>query len=364
MTIPMRPYTPALAPFAAASIGVTFLGGLAYAPEEGAQDTQYWSVTHTLELQEIDASLSNDDPINVPEIEMRTTRSRTLALEQKHVAASDGLPDRLRRSFVEVDDSLEGVFNIPSDSVAETLDAAVEIDLEDRTVQFVRTDDGWKKTFVDEDGEETSGPADALEELRPDANLGGLLSELDDPAEGATWTADASALIALIAPAGGLGESVEVSSVGERGMEPVMAGLDPLLGMDLHHLVAGAADGSLSGEIECKVASLSGDEAVIEINVDVTANRDASERVKGWLEGFDGPMSVEVSSAAAELTAAGGGKVTWSVATGLPTSVDLELDLTYRIEREATLTMPDDGEVVLTTIFDLAGTLKSEMSAE
>jgi hypothetical protein len=356
-----------LTPVAAlAALGLGQLGGLSYAPEAGAVDTQYWTVTHTLELQELDVTLSTDDPVGVPEIEMTTTHTRTLALEQLHGAAAEGVPMKLRRTFADVEEGLDGEFTIAEESVSERLDASIEIDLQDLSVRFERADaDGeWERSFVDEDGEKTDGPEDALAGLTPDADLGGLLKNLKEPEDGATWTADASTLVALVAPGGDLGASVEVTSAGERGMEPALAGLDPLLGMDLHHLLAGDSQGSLAGEIECKVVSFDDAQAVIAIEVDVTATRDVTDRVSAWIEGLDESMPVEVASANANLTATGEGVVTWDLATGLPVAVELELELTYHIERVANLEIPGEGEVVLTSEFDLAGTLESKMTAE
>ncbi len=342
------------------------LGGMSYSPDAGATDTQYWSVTHSLELQDISVELSSDDPVNVPEISMASTRARTIVMDQLHGRAANGEPALLRRTFVEVEDDLEGHLTIESDDYDEALDATFEGDLADRSVRFELVEEGgeWERTFVDEDGEETDGPKEALEYLAPDAHLAGLLKEMGEAKKGASWQADAAVLVAFVAPGGKLHLSVDAPSAADRGEQPVLAGLDPLLGMDLWELLAGDSDGELTGGIDCQLTSMEEDRAVIEIKVDVSASRDVSAKLEEWITGLETPFGIEVSSGTATLDATGEGEVTWNLKTGLPVAVELELELAYRLDRTADLEMPDGSEAVLTSAYDLAGSLEASMSAE
>ena len=351
--------------FAVPLCGFLVAGGPSYAPEADATDTQYWEVAHTMSFDEITVELESREEVGIPEIEMEATRSRTVTMDQVHEAAKDGAPTSLRRSFVELEDSLEGRFVIEEEGVAETLDADVEGALADQSVRLSWSDDdeAWSMEFVDEDGEPAEGSADDLAGLVADAHLGGLLANLEEPSEGASWTADAAVLAALVCPGGKMHTGINVSSAGERGIEPAIAGLDPLLGMELWELLGGEA-AELEGGIECKVSSLSSDTMVTALAVDVTSTCDVGEKLAGWLENLDMPMEVDVSRGEAVLQAEGQGSVTWDLKTGLPVKLELELQLAYTMEREATLTIPGEEEDVITSVVTLSGTLNSKMSAE
>jgi hypothetical protein len=339
--------------------------GPGYQPEAGASDTQYWEVTHTFSLDGLSVELSNGDDVEVPEIEMDATRTRTVTMEQIHEASGEGAPTSLRRSFVDLDDAIEGSIVIEGDDVSEVLDAEVEGDLADRSVRLAKSDDDgeWSRAFVDEEGEETEGPAEALKHLVADSHLGGLMLGPEEASEGASWTADPEVLAALVAPGGKTHTGVTASSAGERGMEPALAGLDPLLGMDLWELLGGPA-ADLDGEIGCKVVSSTTEALMVEFNVEVTSTCDVSEKLTGWIESVELPFPVEVTSGEAILEAEGKGTVTWDLQTNLPVKLELDLELAYQLNREATIEIPGQDEAVLSSNFELVGTLSSAMSAE
>ncbi len=360
---PVRPSASAILALPLCALAVS--GGPGYAPEPDAADTQYWEVTHTLSLDDITVELSNDDDVEVPEIEMEATRTRTVTMEQVHETAAMGAPTSLRRTFVDLDDGIEGSFLIEEEDISETLEAEVEGDLADRSIRlrYSEEEEDWARSFVDEDGEEADGPVEALEGLAADAHLGGLLAGLEDSSEGASWTADPAALVALVSPGGKTYSGVAVSSAAERGMEPALAGLDPLLGMELWELLGGPA-AELEGEIECQVKSVTDQAMVVSFNVDVTSTCDVAEKHASWVENLDMPIGVEVTSAEATLHSQGEGSVTWDLKTNLPVKVELELELGYKLMREAALAIPGEEEAVLSTEINLVGKLQSTMSVE
>ena len=368
MNLASRPSSHRLSTYALLAMplyGLTLAGGPSYAPEAGASDTQYWEVTHTLSFVEVAVELASGEEVQIPEIEMETTRARSLTMDQVHEAAKDGRPTSLRRTFVELEDDMEGRFVIEEESVAEALDAEVEGALADQSVRLSWSDENeeWSVIFVDADGGPTDGPTSDLEGLIADAHLGGLLTDLEEPSEGARWTADAAVLAALVCPGGKTHTGVNVNSAAERGAEPALAGLDPLLGMELWELFGDEA-AKLEGGIECKVASMSGDAMVMALDVDVTSTCDVSEKLAEWVESAELPFTGEVIEGEATLQAEGEGSVTWDLKTGLPAKVELELELSYTMEREASFAIPGQGEDEISTKVELAGTLRSTMSAE
>ncbi len=345
--------------------GFMVSGGPSYAPEPEASDTQSWEVTHSMSLAEITVELASGNDVPSPEIEMKATRSRTVTMDQVHESAQDGAPTSLRRSFVGLEDSLEGSFSIKEDDLAETLDAKVESLLTDQSVRLTWSDEDeeWSAVFVDEDGEAAEGSPDDLAGLVADAHLGGLLANLEEPREKATWTADATVLAALVCPGGKLHAEVNVSSSGERGMEPALVGLDPLLGMELWDLLGDEA-AEFDGGIDCQVLAMSSDVMSMGLKVDVTSTSDVSEKLARWIKDAGMPWPVDVSRGEAVLQAEGQGSVTWNLKTGLPVKVDLELELAYTLQREAAFSIPGQEDDVITTEVNLIGTLSSTMTAE
>ena len=343
------------------------LSDLAYSPEAGATDSQYWEVSHTLEVQEVEASLSDDSDVQVPELEMRTSRTRALTLDQVHEASAKGAPTSLRRTFVEVEEGLTGTFQIPSDGLDELVDAAIDSPLEDLGVRLAwdPSKAEWTRTFVDEDGEEADGEADLLVGLQADAHLGGILTALGDVKVGERFDAGPRTLLALVVPGGDLGAPIECSPAGDRGMEPIMAGLDPLLGMDLYDILAGEAEGGLEGEIGCRVLEVTeGKSAKIELTVDVTATRDVADRVAPWTDSMPEGTSATVVKADATMGFTGEGTLLWNLESGLPAKLELNLELSYGLEREAEIEIPGSEVLVLSTSFQFGGELTSKMTAE
>ncbi|MEM1448032.1 MAG: hypothetical protein AAGI22_02920 [Planctomycetota bacterium] len=342
---------------------------LQYAPESGARDEQSWSVRHSLALVELSLETGDGEPANAPEMTMKATRSRSLTIAQVHDEAADGAPVVLTRTYGEVEESIDASFMIPNDGLDETLDASIDAPLDDVTVRFRwdEDEDDWSRSLVDESGEETEGQEDAIARLAVDAHLAGLLDELEEAEEGASWEAEPQAIAALVLPGGGLGGALDASPSDDRPFESHAAGVDPLLGMDLHLLLLGESEGEVSGDLRCTLKELPKDDAgnaTIGIEVDLTATRDITEHVLPWLDALTDDVAVDLSSASATLRMQGAGEVEWNVATGLPTSVSLDLTLAYTLEREAELVTPGGDEIVILTTVELEGDLSSEMSTD
>ncbi|MEM9380283.1 MAG: hypothetical protein AAGB93_10080 [Planctomycetota bacterium] len=346
-------------------------GALQYAPSSGATDEQTWTVQHTLSLSEVVLDVGDEEEGGAPEMTMEASRTRSLTIAQVHDEARGGAPIVLTRAFRDVEESIEATFVIPNDDLDETLEASIEAPLDGARVRFRREDGAteWSRAVVDEDGDEVADDEgdELLTGLTVDAHLAGLLAGLEEPAAGASWEAEPTSVVPLVLPGGHLGAEIEAIPADDRPYQACAAGVDPLLGMDLHHLLLGESDGALEGEVLCAIqewpAEGSG-RATISIEVRVEATRDVLERMEPWLDSIDEPVSIRAKSATATLRMEGSGEIVWDLDASLPTAVSLELSLAYTLQREADLVTPGGQELDLHTVVELDGELTSAMSTD
>jgi hypothetical protein len=290
------------------------LDGPRFAPAEGSSVRKRYTERTSLSLDSAEMRLGNQ-VIRPPALEFDVKVARELAVVDTYAALGKERPARLSRVFERIAGALE-VSSQEEGRGREVAQAAYRSPLTGLEVVF--TWDEEQETYGVAFGQKVEdGDAELLEGLLEDADLRALLPE-GDAKEGDEWALDPAALGALLSPCG------DLRWVPVPGNAP-----DPGALVIGHFYGVGEIGAGLAGEAKARLLSLASGEAVIRVDLEVTAERNAYGRMvelAGELAG-DGEDSVSFDEFRVTTTVDGTATLIWDLARGRARSLELKADV-------------------------------------
>ncbi|MFT5829684.1 MAG: hypothetical protein ACI9D0_000259 [Bacteroidia bacterium] len=293
--------------------------------------------------EEMDASMYG--------LEIDMTNVNTLNFIDTYTSTEGGRATSLVRTFEALANNVETSQNNAMSGAMDT-SVASESELEGIEVRFTWDPESgmYEAAFADEESDED---VELLTDLEADVDLLGLLPK-GDVAKGDTWEADASVLMALMAPGGDLKLTPEESDSD--------APTDPTAELSFGDML-----GDIDGEVTCTYMGLREIEGVnyaaIKFDLDVTTSNDLTEMIMeaGGNVEQDG-VEIEFNSVDVEMAIEGEGTLLWDVRSGHFSSLEFSGDLEQIMDMSMALTT-QQGEMDMEQAITMSGSLTLAFSA-
>ena len=317
------------------------LDGPRFAPAEGSSLRKRFTERTSLALDFAEMRMG-DQTMKPPGLEFDVEVAREVAVLDTYVALGEGRPARLSRVFDRIGGSLQASTKEEGRG-SEVAQARYESPLAGLEVVF--TWDKERGRYGVAFGQKVeNGDERLLGGLVEDADLRALLPA-SDAGVGDEWALDPAALGPLLRPCGDL-----------RWMPVPGKAPDPGALVIAHFYGVGEAGTAFAGHAKARLVSLANGEAIIRVDLDVSAERDAHGRMvemAGEMPG-QGKDSVPFDAFRVTTTVDGTATLVWDLAAGRARSFKLEanvgavlnakirgqkLQMTYELSGKTTLAL-------------------------
>ncbi|MCP3914059.1 MAG: hypothetical protein GY711_00710 [bacterium] len=328
---------------------------VAFAPRVGSELERTVKTRMTLELQTVETTVDGEGDHGRPEIGITLAWDRGLVVTDRFDAMRYGAPAKLRRSYDTIEASSSHTLEIGPET--EEGESSGSSPLQDSVVLFEWNEEEqeYERTF------EADGPSELLPGLVEDVDLRALVPG-DEVAEGAEWTVDAAAFLALLLPGGELGLEHEASEH-ERRPEAVMFGVGPEICVDPAYLVGEPDDAS---SVKAKYTGArevdGGRVGVVQVRFEITSTRDAQQTLQAFADELD-EAEIDVSVGALELGLNGEAELLWDLEAGRLAGFDWTANATVVVERVAQVAM-GAREAELETDLTFTGEISQSITVE
>jgi hypothetical protein len=291
-----------------------WLDGPRFAPAEGSSVRKRYTERTSLTLDSAEMR-QGGQALRPPGLEFEVEVARELAVVDTYAALGKGRPARLSRVFERVEGSLK-VSSQEEGRGREVAQATYESPLAGLEVVFTWDEQQGTHGVAFGQGVE-DGDEELLEGLLEDADLRALLPA-GAAKEGDEWALDPAALGALLSPCG------DLHWIPVPGNAP-----DPGALVMGHFYGVGEIGPGLAGEAKARLLSLAGGEAVIRVDLDVAAERDAHGNMVELAGEIAGDHADKVAFDEFRVTTTVDGTATlvWDLAAGRARSLELKADV-------------------------------------
>lgn len=306
---------------------------IAFAPKEGSTVVKTFTMTTSMELDDMSMSMNGEPSPMAPDIEMGMEIVNTIQVTDQYGAVSDGKPAKLTRTFdtIGAEMEMDVAVNMMGNEETQSPNGSGSSELEGSTVEFVWDGDAGEYKIDFAEGEE--GDADLLEALTEDMDLRGFLPS-DELAEGESYDIELAALIDVLAPGGDLKLEMEVD-----GQEAGMGGPDPAMMSDFRaffeDMLEGKATGKYVGTRDIDGVTV----AVIELEIEIEASADMSDMAADMMGGEELPAEMSIDRLDVNMTYEGGGELHWNMAAGRVHGMDMKADISVSMDMAMAMDM-------------------------
>jgi hypothetical protein len=329
---------------------------LRFSPAEGTELKRSLSFTVSSATESAERLLDGGPAEGVPDVGFSSERTVEVTVTDRLERVAEGRPATFVRRFedlyVEFGADLTVAFGDDEAELELTGDGTSA--LEGEAVRFTWSEDSsdWKRTYAEEDAE---APAAMLEPLRGDMDFLALLPTADAVDIGDEWDVPLDRLVDVLFPGGVVGLVLETD------LDRIEGVLDP---SDLPDIEALMREGELEGEARCKLTGVEGENALVTLDVDLTARGAFVDRAQELADSA-APEGVDVEISAADWTVTLEGKGTLSFALTRGHVSRFEFEGTTREESRLTADVVADGQKLPFEQNEIrSGTLRSRMTIE